>query len=405
MAEATSAKSSGVVDVVLGAQWGDEGKGKLVDLLGQTYDMCARFGGGSNAGHTIVVDGVKYKFHLIPSGILNGDATCVIGNGVVIHLVFDFHQAIDGLREEERGSGGIGTTKRGIGPTYASKITRNGVRVGDLLNWSVFETKLRALAADVQLRYPAIDLDVDAELARYAEMKDAVTPMIDDTIYLLHRAYAAGKRIMVEGANAVMLDIEFGTYPYVTSSSPSVGAVFTGLGLAPRMLSGVYGIVKAYCTRVGAGPFPTELTDAVGEGLRERGHEFGTTTGRPRRCGWVDIVQMKYSCMVNGYTELNFTKLDVLTGLPEIKLGVSYVVDGEPLEEFPSLLEDLEGVEVVYETMPGFDDDITSARTFDDLPEAARKYTLRVEELLGTYIRWIGVGPGREEMIDRGARE
>ena len=436
-----SANKHGGVDVVLGAQWGDEGKGKLVDMLSQTYDVCARVAGGSNAGHTIVVEGIKYKFHLIPSGILNAKATCIVGNGVVIHLpsflneleglehagvnykgrviisdrahlVFDFHQAVDGKQEQRAGRNKIGTTKKGIGPAYASKISRNGLRVGDLRDWEYFEERFRSLAeyhlnafnSDAADAEDLLEIDVEAELAYYKSIADRVLSMTADTIQYTNQAYSEGKRILIEGANATMLDIDFGTYPYVTSSNPSVGSVMTGLGIAPNLLHAIYGTVKAYCTRVGEGPFPTELDTAEGVGhhLSSVGAEYGTTTGRPRRCGWLDIPQMKYSTLINGFTAINLTKLDVLTGLPELKIGKGYKYKGEVINTMPASLKVLGDLEVEYETLPGWKEDITQVQSFEELPDNAQRYVLRVQELLGVPIRWIGVGPNRLDVIDRG---
>lgn len=421
------------IDIVLGAQWGDEGKGKLVDILSQEYDVCARVAGGSNAGHTIVVDGVKYKFHLLPSGILNRKATCLIGNGVVVHLssflkeldaleaqgidckgrvfisdrahiVFDFHQAVDGALEQRLGRNKIGTTKKGIGPAYASKISRNGVRVGDLKDWDYFEQRFRALAEHHVRSFEGLEVDIEDQLAYYKSISERVCGMTIDTIDLTNKKYKEGKKILVEGANATMLDIDFGTYPYVTSSNPSVGSVLTGLGVSPGKLRGIYGTVKAYCTRVGEGPFPTELDIGVGIGyhLAHIGHEVGTTTGRSRRCGWLDIPQLKYSVAINGFTSLNLTKVDVLTGIPEIKLGKGYKHKGEYLGTMPASLSQLQDVEVEFETMPGWSEDITMCRNFDDLPDNCKKYILRIEELAEVPIRWIGVGPNRLDVIDRG---
>lgn len=433
----SNSSSSGTpgIDVVLGGQWGDEGKGKLVDILSQEYDVCARVAGGSNAGHTIVVQGKKYKFHLLPSGVLNKDATCVIGNGVVIHLpsflneldnletmgvdykgrvlvsdrahmVFDFHQEVDGMSETKLGRNKIGTTKKGIGPAYASKISRNGIRIGDLQNWEYFEERFRSLASTTMQAHPGLDIDVDEQLEYYKSIADRVNSMTVDTIQYTNEAYLSGKKILVEGANATMLDIDFGTYPYVTSSNPSVGSVLTGLGVSPNKLSGIYGTVKAYCTRVGEGPFPTELVpdgpNSIGYHLGTVGAEYGTTTGRQRRCGWLDIPQMKYSCLINGFTALNLTKLDVLTGLKEIKIGIAYKYKGEYLKSMPACLKSLSEAEVEYETMPGWTEDISNCKTFEDLPENAQKYVLRVQELLEVPIRWIGVGPNRLDQIDRG---
>lgn len=424
----------GTIDIVLGAQWGDEGKGKLVDLLSQNYDVCARVAGGSNAGHTIVVKGVKHKFHLLPSGILNEKATCVIGNGVVVHLpsflneldnlsasgvdwagrvlisdrahiVFDLHQQVDGFQEKSLGRHKLGTTKKGIGPAYASKISRNGLRVGDLMDWDYFEQRFRALAESHMRSYPGLEVDVEKELAYYKGIAERISSMTVDTIQFINQQYVDGKQILVEGANATMLDIDFGTYPFVTSSNPSVGSCLTGLGVSPNKLRGVYGTVKAYCTRVGAGPFPTELSinEGPGKHLATVGAEYGTTTGRPRRTGWLDIPQMKFATMINGFTSLNLTKIDVLTGLDEVKIAKGYKYKGMVLESMPASLQILSSVEVEYETLPGWQEDISNCRTFEDLPANCQTYILRVQELIGIPIRWIGVGPNRSDVIDRGA--
>lgn len=423
------------IDVVLGSQWGDEGKGKLVDMLSQEYDVCARVAGGSNAGHTIVVDGKKYKFHLLPSGILNEKATCIIGNGVVIHIpsfikeiegltksgidaedrvlisdrahiVFDFHQTVDGLTEHKLGRNKIGTTKKGIGPAYASKISRNGIRIGDLKNFDFFEMRFRELAESHMRAFPGLEIDIDQQLAYYRSIADRVNAMTTDTIQYTNEAYDTGKKILIEGANATMLDIDFGTYPYVTSSNPSIGSVLTGLGVSPKKIHGIYGTTKAYCTRVGEGPFPTELErevpGSIGEHLGVVGAEWGTTTGRSRRVGWLDIPQMKYSTLINGFTSLNLTKLDVLTGLAEVKIGHAYKHQGKIVNTMPSCLKTMSEIEVIYETMPGWSEDISKARNFDDLPLNAQRYVLRVQELLGVPIRWIGCGANRLDMIDRG---
>mmetsp|Transcript_1739 Transcript_1739/g.3981 ORF Transcript_1739/g.3981 Transcript_1739/m.3981 type:complete len:507 (+) Transcript_1739:363-1883(+) len=421
------------IDVVLGAQWGDEGKGKLVDMLSQEYDVCARVAGGSNAGHTIVVDGTKYKFHLLPSGILNPTAVGIVGNGVVIHLpsflqelegleangiqyknrvflsdrahlVFDFHQAVDGTLENRLGRHKIGTTKKGIGPSYASKISRNGVRVGDLQEWEYFEQRFRALAEHHMRAFEGLEIDVEGQLAYYKKIAPRVLSMTCDTIEMTNQKYHDGKKILVEGANATMLDIDFGTYPYVTSSNPSVGSVLTGLGVSPNKLRGIYGTVKAYCTRVGEGPFPTELDVEAGDGkhLAEVGAEFGTTTGRPRRCGWLDLPQLHYSSTINGFTALNLTKIDVLTGLDKIYLGTGYKYKGQYLKTMPASLGELKDVEVEYEIFPGWTEDITKCRTFEELPKNCRNYILRIEDIVGVPVRWIGVGPNRLDVIDRG---
>lgn len=420
------------VCVVLGTQWGDEGKGKLVDILAQQYEVVARAQGGANAGHTIYdSEGNKYKLHLIPSGILNPNATCVIGNGVVVHLpglfdeiqgmkdkgiqvegrlkisdrahlLFDLHKEIDGQREAELAGTGkaIGTTKRGIGPAYASKATRNGLRVGDLKNLETFADKLRKLALDGSRRFQDFDYDVEADIAKYKDMAAVVAPYVVDSVQLIHEWVAQGKRLLIEGANATMLDIDFGTYPYVTSSNPSIGGVLTGLGIAPTSLGAIIGVAKAYTTRVGAGPYPTELHGELADALREIGAEYGTTTGRPRRIGWLDMVALKYATVINGLTHLNITKLDVLSDLEEIKVGMRYKgPDGNYLPGFPADLELLDACEVEYVTLPGWKEDISKVRRWEDLPEAAKNYVQYIEDSLGVHCKWIGVGPGRDALV------
>eukprot|EP00230_Micromonas_polaris_P000938 CAMPEP_0119212130 /NCGR_PEP_ID=MMETSP1327-20130426/3529_1 /TAXON_ID=38833 /ORGANISM="Micromonas pusilla, Strain RCC2306" /LENGTH=477 /DNA_ID=CAMNT_0007209317 /DNA_START=86 /DNA_END=1519 /DNA_ORIENTATION=- len=424
-------KTLGSVCAVLGSQWGDEGKGKLVDILAHEYDMVTRCQGGANAGHTIYDDnGVKYALHLVPSGILNPECLCVVGNGVVVHIpsmfnelealekagvkvtpdrlvisdrahmLFDLHKEVDGLREEELSGNKIGTTKRGIGPAYASKATRNGVRVGDIRNPIKFAEGLRALAKDAAARFPNFEYDVEAEIEMYKVFAEKVTPYIQDTVALVNKEHKAGKRVLVEGANATMLDLDFGTYPFVTSSNPSLGGVCAGLGLAPNKFETVIGVAKAYTTRVGSGPYPTELFGDLADELREKGFEYGTTTGRPRRIGWLDIVALNYASMINGFTHINLTKLDVLSGLAELKVGVAYKLpNGEVTTDFPSDTDTVGLVEVVYETFPGWDEDISGARVWDDLPKACQTYVLKVEELCGVECRYLGVGPGRDAIV------
>ncbi|MGE3278850.1 MAG: adenylosuccinate synthase [Candidatus Altimarinota bacterium] len=417
------------VCVVLGSQWGDEGKGKLVDILSEQYDVIARCQGGSNAGHTIVVDGKKFAFHLLPSGILHKNATCLIGNGVVLHLptlfkelasldekgidykgrllisdrahlLFDYHQIVDGMQEDELAGEKIGTTKKGIGPCYSMKAQRTNLRVGDLRFFKHFEENLAANVKNMQRRF-SFEYDVPAEIERYKQYAEMLEPMIVDSVEYANRAYDAGKKILIEGANATLLDLDFGTYPFVTSSNASVGGACTGLGIGPKLIDCSVGIVKAYTTRVGSGPFPTELVNDLGDKIREKGHEYGTTTGRPRRCGWLDTVVLQYSHMINRFDSLNLTKLDVLSDLEELKIGVSYSYKGQKLTSFPSSLEVLSNVEVEYETMPGWQSDITKVRSFDELPEQAKNYIQRIEELVGCPIKWVGVGPGRDEMIEK----
>jgi len=423
----------GTVDVIIGAQWGDEGKGKLVDIMSCDYKLCARVAGGSNAGHTIKVGNKKYKFHLVPSGILNEGARCVVGNGVVVHLrglmreladlkaagvnyegrlllsdrahiVFDFHQTVDGLNEARLAGNKLGTTKKGIGPAYGSKVMRNGLRIGDLQDMEAFEKRFRRLVAYFETSYAdmGLKIDVEKELEYYRSIQDVVGKMTTDSIVFANSALSNGDDILVEGANATMIDLDFGTYPFVTSSNPTIGAVCSGLGVSPHRIGEVVGIVKAYCTRVGEGPFPTEQLNETGKELQEKGFEFGTTTGRERRCGWIDIPQLRYASMINGFTTINLTKVDVLTGFKEIKIGKNYISNGKVLSGMPASLSTYSNVEMEWETMKGWTEDISKMKTFDELPENCKKFILRIEELLGVPVRWIGVGAGRAEMIDRG---
>ncbi|CAO3694174.1 unnamed protein product [Umbelopsis ramanniana] len=418
------------VTVVLGAQWGDEGKGKLSDILCGEAEICARCQGGNNAGHTIVVGDVKYDFHMLPSGLINPTCVALIGNGVVMHvpsffaelekieakglnadgrlfvsdrahLVFDFHQMIDGLKEAELGRGSIGTTGKGIGPTYSSKASRSGLRVHHLYNFEEFSSKFRTMVANKQKRYGNFEYDVEGELERYKALAERLRPYVVDGIGYLHKAHKEGKKVLVEGANALMLDIDFGTYPYVTSSNTGIGGVSTGLGIPPTHIDKVIGVVKAYTTRVGGGPFPTEQLNDIGEYLQSVGHEYGVTTGRKRRCGWLDLVVMKYSNMINGYTSLNLTKLDILDQLDTIKIGVDYKLDGKPIESFPADLNVLERIEVEYIEVPGWKQDISQCRKYEDLPVNAQKYVELIEKELGVPVEWIGVGVSRDAMIHK----
>ncbi|RUS19215.1 Adenylosuccinate synthetase [Endogone sp. FLAS-F59071] len=440
------------ITVVLGSQWGDEGKGKLTDILCATADICARCQGGNNAGHTIVVNGTKYDFHVLPSGLINPKCVALIGAGVVVHLpsfftelegvekkgldcegrlfisdrtqlVFDFHQTVDGLREAELGRGSIGTTKKGIGPAYSAKASRSGLRVHHLYNLETFAENFHRVVENKRKRYGYFDYDIDAEIERYKELAERLKPYVVDSVTYLHTALQQGKQILVEvfipffslylfsicgsstesayfsGANALMLDLDFGTYPYVTSSNTAIGGVCTGLGIPPQRIAKVIGVVKAYTTRVGGGPFPTEQLNEVGELLQTVGGEIGVTTSRKRRCGWLDLVVLKYSNMINGYTSLNVTKLDVLDTLSTIKVATAYLIDGKPLASFPADLEVLERVEVQYEELPGWQCDISSARTFKELPAEAQNYVRRIEEEIGVPVEWIGVGQSRDAMI------
>jgi adenylosuccinate synthase len=490
--------------VVLGAQWGDEGKGKLVDILAQGAQLCARFNGGANAGHTLYVEGKKYAFHLLPCGMINKSCKNLIGNGVVVHIptmmrelddlkefdpramervyistrahiLFDSHQIIDGILEAEQSSNAIGTTKRGIGPCYSAKAIRNGLRFGDLLHFEEFERRMRDLVewsqkrfgdprekdneSQLQLRQALRDYDtkkafdptgngarggvsnLDEEIERYRKYSEILRAQIVDSVTLIHEDISRGYKVLVEGANAALLDVDFGTYPFVTSSNTTIGGVCTGLGVPPQKIDNVIGVVKAFTTRVGHGPFPTELQDEqqtlddymvgysgpeqtierkghpkgpfvlkngqkvkVGEMLQEVGHEYGTTTGRRRRCGWLDIALVKYSCLINGFNSLNITKLDVLTGLKEIRIAISYrnkkmTEVRLPRGYFPSHLEDLKEVVCEYETMEGWTEDISKCTRWEDLPLNARKYVLRIQELVDVPVSWVGVGPDRESML------
>ncbi|MFA5792865.1 MAG: adenylosuccinate synthase [Candidatus Gracilibacteria bacterium] len=422
-----------MLSVILGAQWGDEGKGKLVDILSKDFDIVARATGGANAGHTVYINDngetKKFIFHLLPSGLLYPHVNCVIGNGVVLHvpsmfeeietmrmagyevenrvkisdriaLLFDYHKMVDGAQEDAKGSKQVGTTRRGIGPCYADKINRRGLRLCDLKHWEDFEVKYRANLAWHQKVY-GFEYDAEAELNQLKSVKDRILNMMVDGSLYLNTALANGKNVLVEGANATLLDIDHGTYPYVTSSSPSIGGVFTGTGLNPRYLKDSIGIIKAYMTRVGSGPFPTELTDALGDKIRENGGEYGSTTGRPRRCGWFDIPLTRYSIMVNGFTALNLTKLDVLDDLDEIKIAVSYLLDGVTLDSIPASLLDLEKVAITYETLPGWKTSLKDVTSWDALPENAKKYVLRLEELLGCPLKYVGVGQRRDQLVVR----
>lgn len=419
--------------VILGAQWGDEGKGKMVDILSAQFDIVARATGGANAGHTVYVkegeETKKFVFHLLPSGILYPHVTCVIGNGLVLHipsmfeeiealktqgfdvepririsdrvaLLFDYHKLIDGAQEDSKGTQKVGTTRRGIGPAYADKINRRGLRLCDLAHWESFETRYQANLAWHQKVY-GFDYDAETELTALKNLRDRLLAMMTDGALFLHQALQEGKKVLVEGANATLLDIDHGTYPYVTSSNPSIGGVFTGTGLSPRHLGESIGVVKAYMTRVGSGPFPTELTDALGDQIREAGGEYGSTTGRPRRCGWFDVPMTRYSVVLNGFTAINLTKLDVLDELDELHIAVGYTLDGKELASIPASLEDLERVTVRYETLPGWKTSLKEVTTWEGLPENARRYVLRLEELVGAPFKFVGVGQRRDQLLVR----
>ncbi|KAK0175056.1 hypothetical protein PV327_008840 [Microctonus hyperodae] len=423
-------KDSASVTVVLGAQWGDEGKGKVVDMLAKDADIVCRCQGGNNAGHTVVVDGCQYFFHLLPSGIINPRCKSVLGNGVVIHIpslfkeleqnelkglknwrdrliisdrahiVFDFHQHVDGMQEFEKGTKSLGTTRKGIGPTYSSKATRNGLRIGDLLgDFTNFTEKFTTLVSSYQRRFPSLEVDIKLEIELYKSYAERIRPFVRETVHYLHMALKSDKKILVEGANATMLDIDFGTYPYVTSSNCSIGGVCTGLGLPPSTIGEIIGVIKAYTTRVGDGPFPTELTDSTSQLLQSRGHEVGVTTNRNRRCGWLDLVFLKYTAMINGYTSICLTKLDIMDILPNIEICVGYRLDDKDLDNIPSAASEFGRVQPVYKTFDGWNASTENVRSWDELPINAQQYVRFIEEYLSIPVKWIGVGAGRESII------
>ncbi|MEZ5293336.1 MAG: adenylosuccinate synthase [Vicinamibacterales bacterium] len=419
--------------VVLGAQWGDEGKGKIVDLLTPNFSVVARYQGGHNAGHTVYVDGRKFVLHLIPSGILHPGVSCLIGNGVVVdpaalflevdelrglgievdgrlfvsdraHVILPYHRELDVLSEARRGERKIGTTSRGIGPAYEDKIGRRGVRVSDLSDPDGLADLVRENVHARNQMIKDTHLDWRQVYEALVAQAERLRPWAVDGALYLHAAMKAGRRVMFEGAQGTMLDIDHGTYPFVTSSNASVGGVCTGLGVPPRAIGAVLGVAKAYATRVGEGPFVTELHDAMGERLRETGHEYGASTGRPRRCGWYDAVAIRYAARVNGIDALALTKLDVLDGLEEIQVAVAYRVNGQQVAEFPSSLPAGATIEPVYERWPGWSAPTKGAARFDALPEAARRYIARLEEVSGVPIALVSTGSDRHETIIRDDR-
>jgi len=417
--------------VIVGAQWGDEGKGKATDLIAGRIDHVVKFNGGNNAGHTVVIGNEKYALHLLPSGILTEGVVPVIANGVVIdlevlfeeldaltsrgidvsklrvsanaHVITTYHRTLDKVTERFLGKRQIGTTGRGIGPTYADKINRVGIRIQDIFDEGILRQKVEGaldmknhlLVKIYNRRAITVDEIVD-ELLSYA---DRLRPLVCDTSLLLHEALADGKTVLFEGGQATMLDVDHGTYPFVTSSNSTAGGASTGSGIGPNQISRVIGIVKAYTTRVGSGPFPTELDNDEGERLRQAGAEFGTTTGRPRRCGWYDAPIARYSARINGITDFVLTKLDVLTGLTEIPVCVAYEVDGVRFDEMPVNQSDFHHATPVYESFPGWSEDISSARVFADLPANAQNYVHAIEKISGARFSAIGVGPARDEII------
>ena len=419
---------------VVGSQWGDEGKGKVIDFLATQADVVVRGQGGNNAGHTLVVDGKKFALRLIPSGILNSNTINVIGNGIVFdpkgffeeiemlesngistknikisdraHIVFPYHKELDGLAEEARGDNKIGTTKKGIGPCYMDKTERSGIRVCDLMDKEIFAKKLKLqvdaknkLVTGIYGKEAMFDFDeIYNEFIVYAEK---MRPYVEDTTVIVYDAIKANKKVLFEGAQGTLLDLDLGTYPFVTSSHPTSGGFAVGAGVGPNMIKDVVGIVKAYTTRFGEGPFVTELFDETGDRIRTQGHEFGTVTGRARRCGWFDAVIVKYAARVNGLTSISFMLLDVLTGFDKIKICTAYKMGDKIVNNFPASLEDLAKCEPVYEELDGWHEDITKVEKFEDLPENAKKYIARIEELIGVNVDLVSVGPNRTQTIIR----
>jgi adenylosuccinate synthase len=420
--------------VLIGAQWGDEGKGKVTDLLGGQVGYVVRYQGGNNAGHTVITpDGEKYALHLLPSGVLTPGCTPVVGNGVVVdpkvligeidglaergvscerllisadaHLIMPHHRALDRVVERYLGSARIGTTGRGIGPAYGDKVARVGIRMQDLLDPGILRKKLELVLREknqvLAKVYNRKAIDVGAVVDEYLGYAERLRPYIADTRLILARALENGETVLLEGAQATLLDVDHGTYPFVTSSNPTAGGACVGSGIPPTRISQVIGVIKAYTTRVGAGPFPTELFDENGAHLSKVGAEFGTTTGRARRCGWFDAVVGRYAVRVNGITDLVVTKLDVLSGLPKVPICVGYEVDGQRVDEMPMTQTAFHHATPIFEELDGWWEDIDKARTFADLPDTAQRYVQRIEELCGARVSVIGVGPGREENVIR----
>lgn len=421
-------------NIVIGTQWGDEGKGKVIDILASRADVVIRSQGGNNAGHTVESNGEVYKLHLIPSGILYKDTLCLIGAGVVLdpkdllgeidgmsargisfdnlkidpraHIIMPWHIKLDGLSEKFRGGSDIGTTGRGIGPTYMDKYERCGIRFYDLVHPEIFTEKARTTGKlknkIITEVYGGEPVDIEATIKEYTEYGKRLAGYLADVSVMTYEAHKAGKTILFEGAQATLLDIDFGTYPYVTSSHPLAAGVCVGTGVGPRVIDKVYGVAKAYTTRVGKGPFPTELNDETGDFIRNQGHEFGTVTGRPRRTGWFDAVIVRHAVRVNGLDCLVINKLDTLSGLDKLKICVAYKKpDGTILKDYPAALEELADCEPVYEEFEGFNEDISGCKSFDELPDICKKYIEKLEELCECHIGMVGVGPDRTQQLER----
>ena len=416
---------------IIGGQWGDEGKGKVVDLLAEKANMVARFSGGDNAGHTVVNPFGEFRMHLIPSGIFYPEVVCIIGNGVVInpavlleeidqlqrrgldssrlfisdraHLIMPYHILLDGLEEGSRGNGALGTTRKGVGPAFVDKTSRLGIRTCDLLDKNVLLERLRSVLdyknAILTKVYGASPLALEEVYSQYCRYGELLAPFIRETDQMVHQALERGELVLLEGAQGTLLDPDFGTYPYVTSSSPLVGGGSIGLGLSPTEVKSILGVFKVYTTRVGSGPMPTELKDEIGSLIRERAHEYGTTTGRPRRCGWFDAVAARFSARISGFTGMALTRLDILDALPELKICLGYKLNGSTIDYFPSSVAILEKCQPVYEEMSGWQTDISQVRQFEQLPSQARRYVERLEELVSCPIDLISLGPRREQVI------
>lgn len=418
--------------VIVGAQWGDEAKGKIIDYLASRVAMVVRFGGGNNAGHSVMVGSEEYKFHLVPAGILNPDILCVIADGVVIdpgvlvqelaglasrgislanlkisgsaHVILPYHRLLDSLQEAERGEDKLGTTGRGIGPAYMDKAARVGIRMQEFIDPIRFKERLtfalREKNAILTQIYHMEPLESDKIISEYSAYADALRPYVQDIVGMVSRMARSGRGVLFEGAQGTLLDLDLGTYPYVTSSHPIAGGACLGTGVGPTLIDGVIGVAKGYTTRVGSGIFPTELLDETGHYIRERGHEYGTTTGRPRRCGWLDAMVLRYAVQVNGLSCLSLGHLDVLAGLDEVKICVAYEKsNGERLEDLPSDLPFRTDIRAVYETLPGWSEDLSGALTLEDLPRNARAYMERVQELAGVPVATVSIGPAREQTI------
>lgn len=419
------------VSVLIGTQWGDEGKGRIIDLLSKNADFAVRFNGGNNAGHTIVVNGKKYPFHLIPSGILQPKTKVVIANGVVLdlevliteikmleddglnlkdkliisdrcHIILPYHKALDIAYENARGKNKLGTTARGIGPVYADKVSYNGIRIYELVRWNLFVEKFTfqtEIKNKILKTFGVEQINIKKELAKFKKLRELILPYVTDTYQVLTEAIANNKKVLMEGAQAVLLDLDFSAYPYTTASNVVTGSINAGAGIPPQKIGDVWGVVKAYTSKVGSGPFPTELNDKLGNDIREQGGEYGTTTGRPRRVGWLDLESVKFACQISGVTKIAITKIDILSGQKKIKIGVGYKLNGKPINYSTCGYLELEKVEIVYKELPGWIEDISKVRKFANLPKTCQEYISFIEKFLKVKISIVSVGPAREEYI------